>query len=118
MLGGYEVLHEGLEEPRRCRGFTYVWEQKRFDPITHRCEFAIHFRFPDGSEIRRAFVYRWRLWSIPEVREVLEEAGFARTRVYWEGTVKRTGAGNGAFRARRNAESDASWIAYAVGIKE
>ncbi len=118
MLGGYEVLHEGLEEPRRCRGFTYVWEQKRFDPITHRCEFAIHFRFPDGSEIRRAFVYRWRLWSIPEVREVLTEAGFSRVEVYWEGTVKRTGAGNGAYRSRQHAESDASWVAYVVGIKE
>ena len=30
----------------------------------------------------RAFVYRWRLWSIAELREAMMEAGFARTAVF------------------------------------
>ena len=63
--------------------FTYVWDQKAFDPITHDAKYAIHFRFPDGRKIENAFEYDWRLWSIPELREAMEEAGFGSTHVYW-----------------------------------
>ena len=31
-----------------------------------------------------AFTYEWRLWAIPEVLEMLKEAGYAKSRVYWE----------------------------------
>ena len=44
----------------------------------------IHFKFKDGSRIKKAFSYDWRLWTLPEIREVMEEAGFSNTRVYWE----------------------------------
>lgn len=32
--------------------------------------------------LRDAFVYHWRLWTVPELREALLEAGFAVTEVY------------------------------------
>ena len=117
MLGGPECMDDDLEEVRRFRSFKYVWEQARFDPITHACQFHIHFRFPDGSEMRRAFSYDWRLWSIPEVRELLTEAGFRSADVYWEGTDARTGKGNDVYRRRKHAESDPAWVAYLVGVK-
>ena len=74
----------------------------------------IHFRFPDGSELKKAFRYEWRLWGMAEVREALVEAGFERADVYWEGTDKR-GEGNGVFSHREKAENTDAWIAYVVG---
>ena len=60
-----------------------------------RCH--IHFKFPDGSRIKNAFSYDWRLWTLPEVQELLAEAGFDRITVYWQGTDEETGEANGEF---------------------
>jgi len=116
MLGGGDVQKEDEEETRNLPGFTYVWEQVRFDPITAECLFRIHYRFPDGSEISPAFEYEWRLWTLPEVREVLLEAGFSKVEVYWEGTTRR-GKGDDNWKKQTSAESDPAWVAYVVAIK-
>jgi len=116
IMGGPEVMEEDREEERQIDGFTYVWENHRFDPINHDCTYFIHFEFRDGSRLRRAFRYDWRLWTIPEVRELLLEAGFRRVDVYWEGADD-DGDGNGIFRLQKRAPSDPAWIAYVVGIK-
>ena len=101
-MGGAELLEDDRpDEVKSFRSYKYVWEQKRFDPITHDCEFFIHFRFPDGSALERAFHYQWRLWTIPEIRELLVEAGFRRADVYWEDTDRRTGKGNDYLPASR-----------------
>jgi SAM-dependent methyltransferase len=117
LMGGPECLEEDREEIKSFRGYKYVWEQTRFDPITHACEYFIHFRFPDGSALEKAFHYRWRLWTIPEIRELLAEAGFRRADVYWEDTDRRTGRGNDVYRRREHASSDAAWVCYIVGVK-
>lgn len=116
IMGGPEVMDEDHEERRRVGGFTYIWEHKRFDPINYDCTYFIHFKFRDGSQMRRAFRYDWRLWTIPEVRELLLEAGFRRVDVYWEGSDE-DGDGNGIFRRQETAPSDPAWIAYVVGVK-
>jgi len=63
----------------------YVWEQREADPFTGRVVCAMHFRLERGGEIfhaiEDAFVYRWRLWSVPELRDAMVEAGFAWTEV-------------------------------------
>ncbi len=117
MVGGYETMEEDHEDTHRYNGFTYVWDQHRFDPITHDFTCFIHFRFRDGSELKRAFRYDWRLWTLPELTELLAEAGFSRSEVYWEGTDADTGEGNDVFRRREHAESDAAWVAYIVAVK-
>ena len=99
---------------RRCAGFTYVWEQKSFDPIGCIGHNAIHFEFKDGSALRNAFRYDWRLWSLPELRELLFEAGFSASFVLWEGTCRETGAGNDVFSRRERADAALAWIAYVV----
>ncbi len=91
--GGSEVQTE-QEEERDINGFTYVWDQHKFDPITHAMECRIHFDFEDGSRLRNAFVYKWRLWTLPELQELLIEAGFRDVHVLWEGTSKKSGEGN------------------------
>ena len=94
--GGPDVLLAKTDRHRRA-GFVYEWEQRAFDPVTHRVQCAIHFAFPDGSRMRDAFVYDWRLWTLPELRELFAEAGFAYVQVLWESTDHRTGTGSGTF---------------------
>lgn len=125
MMGGYECFEEDHEDRRKIkwpgkaadgksrRAFTYVWEQHRFDPITHDATFHIHFRFRDDSALDRAFTYHWRFWTLPEVRELLAEAGFSESHVYWEGTDE-DGEGDGHWQRETTAASDPSWIAYIV----
>jgi SAM-dependent methyltransferase len=111
--GGSEA-HSEVEEDRSLDGFTYVWDQNQYNPITGDVVNHIHFRFPDGSEMKRAFTYRWRLWSLPEIQDAMREAGFAKTTVYWEGTDEKSGTGNGVFRPSTRGEACAGWIAYIV----
>ena len=111
--GGSDAFLE-MEEERTLDGFVYVWDQNKYNPITGEVLNHIHFRFPDGSEMNRAFTYDWRLWTLPEVREALEEVGFRDVTVYWEGTDAK-GGGNGVFRPSRRGEACEGWIAYVVG---
>lgn len=112
--GGYESMKE-LTERRRCAGFTYVWEQARYDPLTGGLTCHIHFDFKRGPMMRRAFTYHWRLWTVPELREVLTEAGFRDVTVYWEGETK-TGAGSGVFLPRKHGVADASFVSYVSAL--
>src|SRR5262245_30844623 len=77
IYGGPDAMEEEEEEREIEAGFTYVWDQRRYVPATGEYEAHIHFRFEDGSEIRRAFSYDWRLWTLPEGTDVLHDAGFA-----------------------------------------
>jgi len=73
----------------------------------------IHFRFPDGTELKNAFTYDWRLWTVPELREALANAGFRKVTVWWEGSDEE-GGGDGNFRPVQHGEACAGWIAYLV----
>jgi len=103
-----------MEERREQEGFDYVWDQKTFDPISYHALNHIHFEFPDGSQMRKAFTYDWRLWTIPELRGLMDEAGFGSTEVYWEGTDKKTNEGNGVYRKVTNAPDDPAWVSYVI----
>ena len=117
--GGYDS-HKEIVEEREIddggQGFTYIWEQAAFDPITHRMECHIHFTLPDGSEMRNAFNYEWRLWTLPEVQDLLKESGFKHVTVYWQGWDKH-GEPDGDFNPAKHAEPDAGWICYMTAEK-
>jgi SAM-dependent methyltransferase len=112
-FGGYDA-HRELEERTEYDDFTYVWDQASFDPINHYMTCRIHFEFPDGSELKTAFEYHWRLWTLPEIRELLVEAGFASATVYWEGTDEQSGEGNGIYTPSETGDADAGWICYLI----
>lgn len=117
LFGGYESIEDDKEEATEYDDFEYVWEQHRYDPINARGMYKIHFRFPDKSELFEAFTYDWRLWTIPEVREVMIEAGFDRADVYWEDEDPETGEGTGTYSLRGSGDCDPAWNAYIVGVK-
>lgn len=101
---------------------TYIWEHVAFNPITHHMDCAIHFEFEDGSRLDKAFTYSWRLWSIPEILELLNEAGFSKTRVYWERYEDTDDdndelEGTGEYYETNDVENQESWMIYIVGEK-
>lgn len=114
-FGGYEAAKE-LKENRECDGFTYTWEQASFNPINSEMQCYIHFTTDDGIEYPRAFSYYWRLWTLPELQELLYEAGFSQVDVYWEGTDAKTGEGDGVFVATKQGTADAGWVCYIVAL--
>ena len=111
--GGYDAPRE-IEEERECEGFTYIWEQASFNPIDATMTCHIHFEFPDRSRMDQAFSYYWRLWSLPEISELLTEAGFSDVTVYWEGTDKKTNEGNGIYQPADIGDADPGWVCYVV----
>lgn len=113
MFGGWDSQKPMIERTR-YRGFTYLWELHHFDPVANFGQFYIHYKFHDGGGIRRAYSYAWRCWSIPEVREIMLEAGFKDLDLYWEGFDKRTGFGNSVFRRVEKSKNSPGWIAFFV----
>lgn len=114
--GGWQA-EEPMEEPRDVEGkFEYVWDQADYNPIDSSAQNYIHFRFKDGTEMERAFEYEWRLWTIIEIRELLEEAGFRRSLVYWE-EEDENGDETGEYSPREEAENHPGWLAYIIAEK-
>lgn len=111
--GGYDAFQDEYVEKRKCDGFTYVWEQEDYDPVSGDYVCHISFRFSDGSALTRAFSYHWRLWTLPEIRELLEEAGFSKTTVWWQGEDE-DGEGDGEFEPVERGDADPAWICYVV----
>ncbi len=120
MMGGGECYEEELVDKRTIvkgkKGFRYHWKQESFNPVTADARFSISFKFADGSKLKKAFQYDWRFWTIPEVREMLAEAGFRESHVYWE-TEDEDGEDSGEWERGEVAPSNPSWICYIVAIK-
>ena len=115
-FGGYEAAKELIEE-RECDGYTYIWEQHSFNPINSQMQCYIHFETDEGVRMERAFDYYWRLWTLPEITEMLKVAGFRQVEVYWEGTDEESGEGDGVYTATEVGTADAGWVCYIVAEK-
>ncbi|MDH5443966.1 MAG: class I SAM-dependent methyltransferase [Gammaproteobacteria bacterium] len=123
MFGGTECYDE-LEEETELEenDATYIWEHVSFNPINNHVECAIHFEFPDGSRMDNAFTYVWRFWSLIEIRELLEEAGFSKVRVFWEEFEEDEDddefmEGTGEYFEATEVENQESWMVYIVAEK-
>ena len=57
-------------------GFSYFWDQDSFDPVSNHAKFYIHFKRRGEARQDRVFSYDWRMWSIPEIRDIMEDVGF------------------------------------------
>jgi len=116
IFGGTDAM-EVSEEETDHGDFIYVWDQASYNPVTGHIQCHIHFKMPGGRIMRRAFTYDWRLWTIPEMTDILLEAGFRDVQVYWEGTDKSSGDGNGVFRVTKRGDDSECYISYLVGVK-
>lgn len=115
-FGGYEA-HQELEERTKYSNFTYCWDQHSFNPITNDITCYIHFEFKDGSSIKKAFEYNWRLWSLPEIKECLEVAGFKRIHFYMQGWDDKKDEETEEFYKMTKCDADPGWLAYIVACK-
>lgn len=124
MMGGADCFREDNVDKRIIKkgkkGFKYIWRQVSFNPVNHDAKFSISFKFKDGSELENAFEYDWRFWSIPEVREMLTEAGFSASHCYFEveneDDEEDDETGDQWARAEV-APSHPVWLAYIVAIR-
>lgn len=111
VYGGWDAQKELVESRRLPGGARYVWEQESFDPITHHLRAAIHFEVPGRRRLTNAFRYDWRLWTLPELRELFAEAGLAEIEVLWDVAP----VGDVRYVRRRSATNQPGWLAYVVG---
>lgn len=121
VYGGTESM-TALEEERVVRGgATYMWEQEKFSPIDHHTVCHISWRFRDGSTLERAFTYDWRLWTLPELKELLLAAGFKAVKFYFERVDGDEDdeylTGTGDFIEQTEIDNQEAWLAYVVALK-
>ena len=115
VFGGYESFKE-MREKRKYKGFKYVWEHASYNPINGDMVCHIHFTFPDGSKLKKAFTYEWRMWTLPELQELLREAGYSKVTVYWE-EVDEDDEGTGEYAPATEGDADPSWVCFIVAEK-
>ncbi len=117
VLGGHETTSPRIERRRVAGGWTYIWEQVRYNVVDAGFLCHISFEFKDGTALRRAFTYDWRNYSLPELKDILQEAGFVGVDTYWEGTDETGRGGSGKFTRVSRAPNEAVWSAYLVAKK-
>ena len=116
-FGGSQCYEANEEETEHEEdGFSYFWDQENYDPITNEAQFYIHFQRDGEAKREKVFSYDWRMWSIPELRDILLEVGFKEVKVYWEGTDD-DGEGDGVYTETKQGEECESWVAYIVALK-
>lgn len=116
IFGGIDAHAPSIEETEH-EEHTYYWDCDKFNPITHECLYYIHFKkHQENRKYDQVFTYDWRFWTIPEIRDLLEEAGFSHVATYWEGTDE-DGEGDGNFYLSDHEENCESWVTYLVAYK-
>ena len=109
-FGGSDAYRE-LKERTKLDGFTYVWDQAAYNPVNSDISCHIHFHFPDKSKLEKAFTYDWRLWTLPEIRELLLDAGFSEVIIYAQAVDPITEEPS-QMEPVLNMDADLGWIAY------
>lgn len=111
-----EVQEREVNNNDQIAPFYFEFVREDFNPISRKSHYHINFKYHSGIEILRAFEYHFRMWSIPEVRDCMTEAGFSQSYVYWEG-FDEEGWGNGEFHQSESEDNTYNWNAYIVGVK-
>ncbi len=128
MYGGRDAFTSPTATRRIFKGpagerVEYTWRQVEADQLTGLVTDTLSFRVtPKGkwraTVYRDAFVYLWRLWSIPELTDAMLEAGLRKVEVYDRLGDAIDGDGRLYVRPIGPGEGlDADWVSYIVGRK-
>lgn len=101
----------------RVPAFQYEWEQARYDPVTGDFLCRIHFKLRDGTRLNKAFTYDWRFWTLPELRELLFDAGFSEIDAFtddWDDFLEDS---NGVYKRRKTFDNEGVWVGYLVAYR-
>lgn len=105
--------------------FEYLWEVRSYHRASQRLDCRIHFAAPDPAapertlELRDAFSYDWRLWSVDELVGACAQAGFSGVQV-WRHTYDPSKGAAGVFLGCVEPDSLLaleSWTAYIVACR-
>ncbi|XP_007015855.2 PREDICTED: uncharacterized protein LOC18590342 [Theobroma cacao] len=125
-LYGGTSSEQSLRLQRRFPNFTYTWEQAEFDIIERKTRISLHFHLQkQQKKLHHAFSYSWRLWSLPEIKDCLEEAGFQSVH-FWLRKMPDTseircteGFGIGRdvkYEEVKSFQQEDAWNAYIVAV--
>jgi SAM-dependent methyltransferase len=114
-LFGGQHAHKVFVEKHDRGKFMYFWECSYFNPVNHHAKFSIHLKPHGKKKMENVFTYDWRIWSLPELRDILKDAGFSSTAVYWE-EDDGNGSGNGEFYATEHEDDCLSWVSYIAAM--
>ncbi len=113
------LIHRDHTAPdgRRIR---YTWEQRDANPLTGMVTDVLHFEIDRAgmieAEFPDAFIYRWRLWSVPELRDAMADAGFTQTEVYDKAPDAEDEEGNALMLPiTGNGDVEDSFIVFVAG---
>jgi len=122
VMGGSRVMDVSedktvIPKTRSHPRLTYYWEQKSFDGFSHHTKFGMHFKVGNSKRrLKNVFTYDWRLWTMPELIDLLKEAGFKKTFIYGEGT-RRDGTGTGIYKQQTYETDCLVWVSYLIAEK-
>mgnify|MGYP000406567707 CR=1 FL=1 len=97
--------------------FEYIWEQTNYNQLNHHMKCYISFAFSDDSVMKRAFRYDWRIWTLPEIKDLLLEVGFKDVHFYMQGWDDDKDDSDDVFRRRTMYNDLAAWFGYIVAEK-
>lgn len=112
VTGGTDSLSEEPFESENGE-ISCIWQQQNYSPVNHTADLTIRFRFSDGSEIEPPYRYRWRVWTIPELQDLLTVAGFSSIEVWWQGDE----FDSIDYHVTDKGRNDPCWVACIAAIK-
>jgi SAM-dependent methyltransferase len=105
--------------------FEYLWEVRQYDPASEQLDCRIHFTVPNPAtprrkrQVRDAFRYDWRVWSVHELVAACAQAGFSDVQL-WRHTYDPAKGAAGVFLGCVEPESLLplhTWTAYIVACR-
>ncbi|KAJ2162140.1 hypothetical protein GGF46_000882 [Coemansia sp. RSA 552] len=137
IFGGVEATQSQVSRVRNLGSFKYLFRQYGYDLSTNTVQLALSFKMKDGSMLKNCFTYKFRVYSLCEIREAMVEAGFGSVSIWIsakpggsnadsddsdEGNASddsdNDSSGSGAFvELTSTMEMPRSFNAYVVGVK-
>ena len=115
-FGGYEAFQE-IREKTRHKHFDYIWGTRKLQPDQRRHDLSHPLPLSGWLEAEKGLHLYLALWTLPELQELLIEAGFARVTVYWEEVDEKTGDGTGVYSPATVGAADPGWVCFIVAEK-